>query len=94
MGSALMIGSPFACGDLEVPLIRAASPSKRTSKRTSKRVPEQNRAGIMDFQGFLEAESRKESGRRSILRESRIQQAIAAERKSPACEDAAGITVA
>jgi len=48
----------------------------------------------MDFQGFLEAESRKESGRRSTLRESRIQQAIAAERKSPACEDAAGITVA
>jgi hypothetical protein len=47
----------------------------------------------MDFQGFLEAESRKESGRRSTLRESRIQQAIAA-RKSPACEDAAGITVA
>jgi hypothetical protein len=27
-------------------------------------LPEQNRAGIMDFQGFLEAESRKESGRR------------------------------
>jgi hypothetical protein len=56
--------------------------------------PEQNRAGIMNFQGFLEAESRKESGRRSTLRESRIQQAIAAERKSPACEDAADITAA
>jgi hypothetical protein len=84
-----MIGSPFACGDSEIPLIRAASPPKRTSKR----VPEQNRAGIINFQGFLKAESRKESGRRSILRESRIQQAIAAERKSPACE-AAGIAVA
>jgi hypothetical protein len=48
----------------------------------------------MDFQGFLEAESRKESGRRSTLLESRIQQAIAAERKSPACEDAANITAA
>jgi len=52
--------------------------------------PEQNRAGIMDFQGFLEAESRKESGRRQTSGESRIQQAIAAERKSPACEDATG----
>jgi hypothetical protein len=48
----------------------------------------------MDFQGFLEAESRKEGGRRSTLRASRIQQAIAAERKSPACEDAADITAA
>jgi len=56
--------------------------------------PEQNRAEIMDFQGFLEAESRAESGRRRTLGESRIQQAIAAERKSPACEDAAGITAA
>jgi hypothetical protein len=57
-------------------------------------LPEQNRAGIMDFQGFLEAESRAESRRRRTLGESRIQQAIAAERKSPACEDAAGITAA
>ena len=56
--------------------------------------PEQNRAEIMDFQGFLEAESRKESGRRRTLGGRRIQQAIAAERKSPACEDAAGITAA
>jgi hypothetical protein len=56
--------------------------------------PEQNRAEIMDFQGFLEAESRAESGRRRTLGESRIQQAIAAERKSPACEDVAGITAA
>jgi hypothetical protein len=91
MGSALMIGSPFACGDSEIPLIRAASsrPSELPREFT-----EQNRTGIMDFQGFLEAESRKESGRRSTLRKSRIQQAIAAERKSPACEDAEGITVA
>ena len=57
-------------------------------------LPEQNRAEIMDFQGFLEAESRKESGRRRTLGGSRIQQAIAAERKSPACEDAAGVTAA
>src|SRR5260370_14771822 len=48
----------------------------------------------MDFQGFLEAESHTESGRRRTLGESRIQQTIAAERKSPACEDAAGITAA
>src|SRR6266481_5303830 len=41
----------------------------------------------MDFQGFLEAESRTKSGRRRTLGESRIQQAIAAERKSPACEE-------
>jgi hypothetical protein len=40
-------------------------------------LPEQNRAGIMDFQGFLEAESRMESGRRRTLGESRIQLAIA-----------------
>src|SRR5258708_1889822 len=57
-------------------------------------LPEQNRAGIMDFQGFLEAESSAESGRARTLGEHRIQQAIAAERKSPACEDAAGITAA
>jgi hypothetical protein len=54
-------------------------------------LPEHNRAEIMDFQGVLEAESHKESGRRRALDESRIQQAIAAERKSPACEGAAGI---
>ena len=41
----------------------------------------------MDFQGFLEAESHTESGRRRTLGESGIQQAIAAERKSPACEE-------
>jgi hypothetical protein len=41
----------------------------------------------MDFQRFLEAESRKESGRRGTSCVSRIQQAIAAERKSPACEE-------
>jgi hypothetical protein len=69
--------------------VRQARPSELPREFT-----EQNRAGIMDFQGFLEAESRKESGCRSTLRESRIQQAIAAERKSPACEDAADITAA
>jgi hypothetical protein len=50
-------------------------------------VPEQNRAEIMDFQRFLETESREEGGRRRTLGESRIEQAIAAERKSPACEE-------
>jgi hypothetical protein len=46
----------------------------------------------MDFQRYLETESRKQSGRHKTFWESRIQRAIAAERKSPACEDAAGIT--
>jgi hypothetical protein len=86
MGSALMIDSSGACGGPENPLIRAAS--------SSSRLPQPNRTGIMDFQGFLEAESRKETGRRRTLRERRIQQAIAGERKSPACEDAAGVTAA
>jgi hypothetical protein len=50
-------------------------------------LAEQNQSGIMDFQRFLEAESREEGGRRRTLGESRIEQAIAAERKSPACEE-------
>jgi hypothetical protein len=53
-------------------------------------LPKQNRAGISDFQVFLEAESRKEGGRRRTLGESRIQQPIAAERKSSACEEGGG----
>src|SRR5882757_1368553 len=86
MGSALMIIPQARVVVQKFPLsVRQLRPGE---------LPEQNRAGIMDFQGFLEAESRAESGRRRTLGESRIQQAIAAERKSPACEDAAGITAA
>jgi hypothetical protein len=57
MDSALMIGSPwcvwwfrnspYPCG-------------KSGPGELPRELPEQNLSGIMDFQGFLEAESRKE----------------------------------
>src|SRR5258707_4828584 len=87
MGSALMIDSSSACGGSAIPLIRAASPSRRASGA---------RTALESWisRGFLKPNLAPESGRRRTLGESRIQQAIAAERKSPACEDAAGITAA
>ena len=88
MGSALMMdflwrvwwlrSSPHPCSK---PARESFGESVRT-KATLK---------IFDYQTSFGSESRKKGGAARRVSRNRIQQAIAAERKSPACEDAAGI---
>src|SRR5712692_2713953 len=87
MGSALMMdflwrvlwlrSSPHPC-------------SKPAREGFGESVRDQSHTGIIDFQASFESESRKKGGAARRVSGNRIQQAIAAERKSPACEDAAG----
>jgi len=50
-------------------------------------VRDQNRTGIMDFQMLSNPGSQENRKMLHLVRGMRIEQAIAAERKSPACED-------
>jgi hypothetical protein len=59
-------------------------------KELRSELPDQSHPGIIDFQASFESESRKKGSAARRVSGNRIQQAIAAERKSPACEDAAG----
>jgi len=54
-------------------------------------VRDQNRTGIMDFQMLSNPGSQQNRKMLHLVRGRRIQQTIAAERKSPACEDAGKI---
>src|SRR5712671_4219940 len=88
MGSALMMdflwrvwwlrSSPHPCS-------KPARESFGASVRTKATLK------IFDYQTSFGSESRKKGGAARRVSRNRIQQAIAAERKSPACEDAAGI---